>query len=167
MGKRLYEENKSKENSRKQALSVMIIILTVVLAFLCVNIVYTSRSMKAQISKMEEGKDYYREQVLISGKKVKTDTTNPDTGTTQEWYYLYYNHTGQKMNVPGKVYEKYQVGDKMQAYTLDHVHYKYKKEMLLQDYTPNELKKCFAALDAVALGAFILLRIPFRRKSLG
>lgn len=166
MGKRLYEENKLKENSRKQALSVMIIILTVVLAFLCVNIVYTSRSMEAQISKMEEGKDYYREPVLISGKKVKTDTTNPDTGTTQERYYLYYNHTGQKMNVPGKVYEKYRVGDKMQAYTLDHVHYEYEKEMLLQDYKPNELKKCFAALDAVALCAFILLRIPFRRKSL-
>jgi hypothetical protein len=52
-------------------------------------------------------------------------------------------------------YKKYNVGDKVNAYTTDHINYGFTKESLLSGtvYRNNELKKCMG----VILGAALIL----------
>lgn len=139
----------------------VLILLIIDFAAVWTDIFFTSMDLKNQLDSMIEGKDYHVEEILITKKDFDTYSPTADSGTDTINYFFYYNNSSQKkMQVSEAVYKKYCVGDKIPAYTTDHVNYFYKKECLLPERKDNELKKCIGiTLGAAVLGCSIWMWI--------
>ena len=71
-----------------------------------------------------------------------------------------------RMQVPGFVYSKYNVGDSIAAYTTDHVSYSYYKYGILPDteYTNNELMKVDGVLLGIGIFYWLCLGVVLSKK---
>jgi hypothetical protein len=130
------------------------------------DIFLTSSYFNRELDKMIEGRDYYIETVEITKKDYDSYYSTPDSSVETTNYFFYYDKSFQKkMFVDKDTYKKYSVGDKVKAYTTDHVNYGFTKESLLSGslYRNNELKKCIGVILGVGLiFYFIWLWIDFK-----
>lgn len=155
MSNKLYRKKPHKK------LNVFHIILLVVLiiAFIInwVDVLRTSLHFNKQLTEMVEGIDYYIEDVTINKKDTDSYYSTDDTAVSTTNYYFYYSYSPSKrMFVDRSAYEKYNVGDQVPAYTLDHITYGYTKESLLSDkeYKNNELKKAIGVILGASIGIY-------------
>lgn len=65
------------------------------------------------------------------------------------------------MQVPGKIYSEYAVGDTIRAYTTDHSRYSYYKYGILPEaeYRNNEIRKVVGVLLGIAVVGLVLVGI--------
>ena len=87
--------------------------------------------------------------------------TSDDLGNSITNYYFYYNQSmDRKMFVTEDAYKKYQVGDSVPAYTIDHEYYGFTLESLLPqpDYRRNELSKAAGVLIGVGIVILCLMK---------
>ena len=58
-----------------------------------------------------------------------------------------------EFNELNDIYVQYSIGDKISAYTVDHVYYGYTKESILpkEEFRQNELMKCIGVLLGVGI----------------
>ena len=133
------------------------IILSIACVAVWINVFLTSKALHTQMEDMVLGEDYYREDVVITDKRVEAAST----GTISRDYFFYYNNGKAKeyhkrMQVPKFIYSEYDVGDSITAYTTDHEGYSYYKYGILPDteYKNNELMKVAGAL--LVNGIFLL-----------
>ena len=127
-------------------LSVMVIAFIAVWA----NIAVTSHAFNKQMEDMILGEDYFIEDIVITDKRTESGVSDDDISQN----YFFYYHDGKiyeyskRMQVPASVYLEYDVGEKIAAYTNDHIRYSYYKEGILpkDEYTHNEIMKAVGAL---------------------
>ena len=140
------------------------------IAFLGVwgKIIVTSNTFKTQMESMVEGKDYFLEDIEITDKRSEAVTTDDSISEKNIFYYQNgrrYDYDN-RMQVPGKIYSEYHVGDTITAYTTDHVSYSYYKYGILpkNEYTNNEIMKCVGVLLGVGILSLLLVGIVSRNK---
>ena len=149
-----------------------VLLAAVILAFsgCWISVCLTAGRMEQTLSSMAEGKDYFLEEVRIL-KKDSSSSTHGDSSVESTNYYFYYGSASeQKLFVDEDTYRRYQPGDKIPAYTLDHRSYGFTKEEILPDkiYRNNELKKALGVLLGAGILALLFLRwcfSPVGRKS--
>ena len=144
-------------------LSVMVIAFIAVWA----NIAVTSHAFNKQMEDMILGEDYFIEDIVITDKRIESGVSDDDISQN----YFFYYHDGKiyeyskHMQVPASVYSEYDVGEKIAAYTNDHIRYSYYKEGILpkDEYTHNEIMKAVGALlgAGICFNAFtgLIIRI--------
>lgn len=130
------------------------------IAFLAVwiDVYMTSNVFKKTMDDMVLGVDYFQEEIVITNKRVESDTND----SIHENHFFYY-HDGnvhdyhKRMQVPATIYSEYEIGEKIVSYTINHENYSYEKYGILpqNDFRNNELKKVIGVL--LGLGIFILL----------
>mgnify|MGYP000133220536 CR=1 FL=1 len=154
MSNKLVKNKKQKEilNRRQKKILFFGILIILMIAFLGVwgKIIVTSNAFKTQMESMVEGKDYFLEDIEITDKRSEAVTT--DDSISENYFFYYQNGRrydyDKRMQVPGKIYSEYHVGDTITAYTTDHVSYSYYKYGILpkNEYTNNEIMKCVGVL---------------------
>ena len=124
----------------KKLLAVLLVILSILFVFLWTRVAITSVKFKKQMEQMVLGKDYFIENVVIRKKDTYSSPSGRHGVSTN--YFFYYD-TDKKMQVSGKIYNEYEVGDHIPAYTTDHVYYDYEKDGILprEEFRDNELRK--------------------------
>lgn len=150
------KESKRKFKLGKKFYVILLVVLIIVFIYVCTDIFLTSSEFSKELDSMIEGKDYYVEEVTITGKDYDSYFSTPDTSVETKNYFFYYDFIMEKkMFVDEDTYKKYNIGDKVLAYTTDHSNYGFTKESILPtiEYKNNELKKCIG----VVLGVSILL----------
>lgn len=141
----------SPENKRKLFL-IGLAVLGIAFIGVWTNVAVTSSRFKEQMETMVLGQDYFIEDVLIKAKKAE-DTYSTGTSTSTNYFFYYGFDPGERMQVPGSIYEEYEVQEKIPAYTTDHKSYSYEKHGILPDneFLNNELRKAVG----IILGAGI------------
>lgn len=153
------------ELTRKQKkILYFVCLITMIIAFICVwfNIYQTSQKFDMQMNQMILGKDYFKESVVITNKKIESSTSNYNSSSSDNYFFYYKG--GQRMQVSGKIYDKYKVGNSIPAYTTNHISYSYYKYGILpkNEFRNNELMKCFGVL--LGSGIVILALLGFFSK---
>ena len=154
MSNKLYKRKPPKKLKKFHYILLIVFILVFIVSW--VDVFITSARFEKQLDSMVEGIDYYIEDVQIIKKKSEYLSSNNSVGTSvgHTTYYFYYDfQSPKKMFVDREAYQKYNKGDYMPAYTLDHVNYGYTKDTLLPHdrYLRNEMEKAFGCV----LGIFI------------
>lgn len=110
----------------------------------------TSAKFEKQMEQMVLGKDYFIEDVVI--KKKDTHSSSSGRYGVSTNYFFYYD-TDKRMQVSGKIYDEYKVGDRIPAYTTDHAYYDYEKDGILprEEFRNNELNKAAGVLCGIAI----------------
>ena len=172
MSNKLDKNKKQKEilNRRQKKILFFGILIILMIAFLGVwgKIIVTSNAFKTQMESMVEGKDYFLEDIEITDKRSEAVTT--DDSISENYFFYYQNGRrydyDKRMQVPGKIYSEYHVGDTITAYTTDHVSYSYYKYGILpkKEYTNNEIMKCVGVLLGVGILSLLLVGIVSRNK---
>ena len=172
MSNKLDKNKKQKEilNRRQKKIFFFGILIILMIAFLGVwgKIIVTSNAFKTQMESMVEGKDYFLEDIEITDKRSEAVTT--DDSISDNYFFYYQNGRrydyDKRMQVLGKIYSEYHVGDTITAYTTDHVSYSYYKYGILpkNEYTNNEIMKCVGVLLGVGILSLLLVGIVSRNK---
>ena len=128
----------------RKLLAVILVIVSILFVFLWTKVAITSAKFEKQMEQMVLGKDYFIEDVVI--KKKDTYSFSSGKYSLSRNYFFYYD-TDKKMQIPGKIYGEYEVGDSIPAYTTDHVYYDYEKDGILprEEFRDNELRKAMGA----------------------
>ena len=162
MAHKLVKNQPEKDGIKKKRLSrvyfICLIVLTICFATVWISVAVTSAKFDKQMEHMVLGKDYFIEDVTIVKKMV--DSYSSSELSTSENYFFYYGHDEQKkMQIPHDIYVQYSIGDKISAYTVDHVYYGYTKESILskEEFRQNELMKCIGVLLGVGIVAIAIM----------
>lgn len=116
---------------------VLLVAAAVLFLFCWTSVAITSRKFQNQMEQMVMGKDYFVEDIVI--RKKDTDIHSSSTN-----YFFYYGTDEiKRMQVSRKIYDEYEVGDCIPAYTTDHIYYDYEKDGILprEEFRNNELMK--------------------------
>ena len=157
MSRRLARDHCEKDRIKKKRIKKVYLICLIVLS-ICSAVIWISVAVKsAELDKKTEhmvfGKDYFIEDVTIVNKKIFYGN-NTAMGVSSDTYFFYYgNDEHKKMEVPYDTYLKYAVGDKIPAYTVDHVRYGYEIESILltKEHKRNELMKCTGCVSVCCM----------------
>ena len=144
------------KNSRKILFSAALCVLVVLFLYVWGSVLITLFKFKEQKKNMVFGRDYFIEEVVIT--KKATDTYQSSQLSNNTNYFFYYdNDKKMRMQVPKSIYKQYDVGDKIQAYTTDHIHYDDTTDGVLpqKQFKNNELAKCIGVLLGVGICALI------------
>lgn len=152
------QKSKVSEKNKTIIFICSLIILCIAFIVVWVNVYMTSNVFKKTMDDMVLGVDYFQEEIVITNKRVESDSND----SIHENYFFYY-HDGhvhdyhKRMQVPATIYQEYEIGEKITAYTTNHEHYSYEKNGILpqNDFKNNELKKVIGVL--LGLGIFVLL----------
>ena len=130
--------------------AVLLGAVIVLFLFIWTRVAITSAKFEKQMEQMVLGKDYFIEDVVIKKKDTYSSPSGRYGASTN--YFFYYD-TDKKMQVSGKIYGEYEVGDSIPAYTTDHVYYDYEKDGILprNEFRNNELRKAAGALCGIAI----------------
>ncbi len=130
--------------------AVLLGAVIVLFLFIWTRVAITSAKFEKQMEQMVLGKDYFIEDVVIKKKDTYSSPSGRYGASTN--YFFYYG-TDKKMQVSGKIYGEYEVGDSIPAYTTDHVYYDYEKDGILprNEFRNNELMKAAGALCGIAI----------------
>lgn len=133
----------------------ILLFVAFIIAFIVnwVDVFLTTSRFNRQLDEMIEGIDYYVEDITLIKKDCESYYSTPDTVVETTNYYFYYDYgSPKKMFVDRETYGQYAVGDKVPAYTIDHINYGYTKESLLpdNDHTNNEIKKAIGILLGIS-----------------
>ncbi len=130
--------------------AVLLGAVIVLFLFIWTRVAITSAKFEKQMEQMVLGKDYFIEDVVIKKKDTYSSPSGRYGASTN--YFFYYD-TDKKMQVSGKIYGEYEVGDSIPAYTTDHVYYDYEKDGILprNEFRNNELMKAAGALCGIAI----------------
>ena len=139
--------------------AVLLGAVIVLFLFIWTRVAITSAKFEKQMEQMVLGKDYFIEDVVI---KKKDTYSSPSGKYSVSTNYFFYYDTDKKMQIPGKIYGEYEVGDSIPAYTTDHVYYDYEKDGILprEEFRDNELLKaagvvCGCVICLLALYLFL------------
>jgi len=151
-------KSKLPEKNKTIIFACSLSVLCIAFIVVWVNVYMTSNVFKKTMDDMVLGVDYFQEEIVITNKRVESDNNN----SIHENYFVYY-HDGhvhdyyKRMQVPATIYQEYEIGDKIVAYTTNHENYSYEKYGILpqNDFKNNELKKVIGVL--LGLGIFMLL----------
>lgn len=146
------EAKRIKRKRIRKLLAVILVIVSILFVFLWIRVAITSAKFEKQMEQMVLGKDYFIEDVVI---KKKDTYSSPSGKYSLSRNYFFYYDTDKKMQIPGKIYGEYEVGDSIPAYTTDHVYYDYEKDGILprEEFRDNELRKAMG----VFCGCVILM----------
>lgn len=138
------EAKRIRRKSIRKFLAIILVIVSFLFVFLWTRVAVTSAKLKKQMEQMVLGKDYFIEDVVIRKKYTYTSPSGKYSLSTN--YFFYYD-TDKRMQVSGKIYDEYEVGDRIPAYTTDHVYYGYEKDAILprEEFRNNELNKAVGA----------------------
>ena len=162
MSHKLVKNQPEKDRIKKKRLNrvycICLITLTICFAAVWVNVAVTSVKFDKQMEHMVLGKDYFIEDVTIVKKKVDSYSSS-ELSTTENYFFYYGNEEQKKMQIPHDIYVQYAIGDKISAYTADHVSYGYTKKSLLprEEFRQNELMKCMGVLLGVGMVTIAIL----------
>lgn len=134
------EAKRIRRKSIRKFLAIILVIVSFLFVFLWTRVAVISAKLKKQMEQMVLGKDYFIEDVVIRKKYTYTSPSGKYSLSTN--YFFYYD-TDKRMQVSGKIYDEYEVGDRIPAYTTDHVYYGYEKDAILprEEFRNNELNK--------------------------
>lgn len=138
---------------KKRVYLICLIVLSICSAVIWINVAVKSAEFDKKIEHMVFGKDYFIEDVTIVNKKIFYGNSTA-MGVSSDTYFFYYgNDEHEKMEVPYDTYLQYAVGDKIQAYTVDHVSYGYEKESILpaKEHKCNEFMKFIGVLTGCCM----------------
>lgn len=159
------EKSRVNENKKRIIFLMCLIVLSIAFIFVWANVFLTSKNFEEKMNNMVLGVDYFVEDIIITDKRVETDVNN----AIHENYFFYYRDGraydyDKRMEVSGKVYSEYEVGDIISAYTTNHKEYSYKKYGILpkNEFINNELMKCVGVL--LGIGIFTLIFFRFLDK---
>lgn len=162
MSHKLVKNQPEKDGIKKKRLNrvyfICFIVLTICFAAVWISVAMTSAKFDKQLEHMILGKDYFIEDVTIVKKMV--DSYSSSELSTHENYFFYYgNEEQEKMQIPHDIYVQYAIGDKIPAYTVNHVSYGYTKESILprEEFRQNELMKCIGVLLGVGIVTIAIL----------
>lgn len=138
------EAKKIRRKRIRKLLAVLLVMVSILFVFLWTRVAITSVKFKKQMEQMVLGKDYFIEDVVI---RKKGTYTSPGGKYSLSTNYFFYYDTDKRMQVSGKIYKEYEVGDLIPAYTTDHVYYDYEKDGILprEEFRDNELRKAMGA----------------------
>lgn len=144
-----------KKTTKKLNKFHILLLIVLIIAFVInwVDVFLTTSLFNRQLDEMIEGIDYYVEDITLIKKDYDSYYSTPVTVVETTNYYFYYDYKSpKKMFVDKETYSKYAVGDKVPAYTIDHINYGYTKESLLPDkaHKNNELKKAIGVLLGIS-----------------
>lgn len=151
---------------KKIIFTCSLIVLCISFISVWIDVYMSSSELKKKTDAMVLGVDYFYEEIEITNKRVESD----NNGSISENYFFYY-HNGsvqeyhKRMQVPATIYQEYNIGDKVKAYTTDHKHYSYEKygSLLQNDFKNNELKKVIGVLLGIGIFSLLLLGILGKR----
>lgn len=162
MSHKLVRNQPEKEGRKKKRLNRIylfcFIALTISFVTVWVSVSLTSAKFDDQMEDMVLGKDYFIEDVTIVKKKVDSYSSS-ELSTNENYFFYYGNDEQKKMQVPHDIYMQYSIGDKIPAYTVNHVYYGYNEESILpkEEFVQNELMKCFGVLLGVGIVTIAIL----------
>lgn len=160
------KKQERKVTEEKKRILFIISLIALSAAFIAVwgNVLLTSNAFNETMDSMVLGVDYFLEDVEITDKRVESDGIN----SLNENYFFYYEDGRvydyhKRMQVPGKIYSEYEVGDTITAYTTNHSTYSYEKHGILPttDFRKNELMKCVGVLLGIGIVFLIFGRCLF------
>ena len=168
MSNKLVKNNSEKRKvTEKQKRILFVSSLTILLlSFFAVwiTVFRTSNEFREKMETMVLGVDYFREDVVITNKRVESEHSVSDN------YFFYYKNGkvheyDKRMQVPGTVYREYEIGDTITAYTTNHREYSYEKYGILpkEDFKNNELRKANGVLLGIGILVLIFLRVLDRK----
>lgn len=138
-----------------------LLILSMAFVFVWGKVLVTTKAFNEQMEGMVLGEDYYLEDIVITDKRVETGAS--DDAISENYFFYYQNGKAweyhKRMQVPGKIYSEYAVGDSIEAYTTDHSRYSYYKYGILPEaeYRNNEIRKAVGALLGIAIVSLVLV----------
>lgn len=138
------EAKRIRRKKIRKFLAVILVIVSLLFVFFWTRVAVTSAKFKKQMEQMVLGKDYFIEDIVI---KKKYTYTSPSGKYSLSTNYFFYYDTDKRMQIPVKIYDEYEVGERIPAYTTDHVYYGYEKDAILprEEFRSNELNKAVGA----------------------
>ena len=163
MSNKLYKPNPQKQKSLK-FYYILFAILSVCFVYIWGSVINTSIQFNKQLENAIENKDYFMEEITITKKYYDSYYSTPDTSVETTNYFFYYS-ADKKMQVDKNTYDKYNVGDKITAFTADHKNYGITKEAILprDEFKENELKKPIGIILGISTWC-LFLYIRFTKK---
>lgn len=162
MSHKLVRNQPEKDRAKKKRLNrvyvICFIVLTICFVAVWISVAATSAKFEKQMEHMVLGKDYFIEDVTIVKKKVDSYSSS-ELSTSENYFFYYGNDEQKKMQIPHDIYDQYAIGDKIPAYTVNHVSYGYTKESILpkEEFRQNELMKCVGVLLGVGIATIAIL----------
>ena len=130
-----------------------------------IDVLTTSNAFDKMMDDMVLGEDYFHEDIVITNKRVESSND-----TVSESFFFYYhdgsvNDYHKRMQVPATIYQEYKIGDKIAAYTTNHIQYSYEKYGVVpqNEFRNNELKKVIGVLLGAGMFMLLLFRILDKR----
>lgn len=114
------EAKRIRRKKIRKFLAVILVIVSLLFVFFWTRVAVTSAKFKKQMEQMVLGKDYFIEDIVI---KKKYTYTSPSGKYSLSTNYFFYYDTDKRMQIPVKIYDEYEVGERIPAYTTDHVYY--------------------------------------------
>lgn len=151
------DRKQQKHQKTRKLCAVSLAGLIVLFLFIWANVAITSFRFQKQLEQMVLGKDYFVEEVVITKKDWETSSSS-QFGLTTNYFFYYGADNSRRMEVSQQLYNEYEAGDSIPAYTTDHVYYDYEKDGILprDQFRNNELMKAAGALCGCAVGMLAL-----------
>ncbi len=154
------------EKNKTVILACSLSVLCIAFLVVWIDVYVTSNVFEKTMDDMVLGVDYFQEEIVITNKRVESDNND----SIHENYFFYY-HDGQvhdyhkRMQVPATIYQEYEIGEKIAAYTTNRENYSYEKYGILpqNDFENNEIKKVIGVLLGLGIFMLILFRILDKR----
>ena len=159
--KQKISRNKLSEKNKTFLFACGFSILCIAFFAVWIDVYRTSDIFQKTMDEMVLGVDYFREEIIITNKRVESDAN--DSIHENHFFYYYDGNVHdyhKRMQVPATIFAEYEIGEKIVAYTTDHEKYSYEKYGILpqDEFKKNELKKCTGVLLGVGIFVLLLLR---------
>lgn len=149
-----------KINYWDKLINVTFVILILLFLANGIRIFNDSSRMGERTRKAKLGKDYFKEEIIISDKSYDVSYSGDSSVASYNYYLFYGLGWHDKLFVDKETYHKYDVNDRISAFTTDHTNYYFTLEETLNSdiFTNNEIHKCIEGL----LGAGLLMIILYK-----